>query len=128
MKAIGSLGLVIASSLAVSACTAAQTGKTEGKRISASQPILAGSRPADGATVRGPLNSLELTFTRPAALAEVTVTGSDGTIMPTMVSPVGEVTRYLIPLPDLEAGRYRIVWKANARGVAYRGEIGFTIR
>ncbi|MDQ3139667.1 MAG: copper resistance protein CopC [Pseudomonadota bacterium] len=128
MNAIRTWGLVMALSLTFSACSAAQNASVDGKRVSANQSILASSRPAEGATVRGPLNSLELTFTRPAALAEVTITGSDGTTMPTMVTPVGEVTHYSLPLPGLEAGRYSVVWRARARGVEYRGDFAFTVQ
>ena len=127
VKAIGTLAMT-ALSLIVSACSAAQDPRVDVKPSSATQSILASSRPAAGATVRGPLDTLELNFTRPAALAEVTITGSDGSTTPMMISPAGEVTHYSLPLSGLTAGRYKVAWRAKAQGVDHRGEFAFTVQ
>src|SRR5688572_9349797 len=76
----------------------------------ASQSILQSSTPADGATVQGPVDSLELRFSPPARLGEMTVTGSDGLTMPMMVTAVGEVPRYSISLSGLGPGTYTVNW------------------
>ena len=97
---------------------------------SAEQPaaasILAASKPAAGSTVRAPVNELVLHFTPPARLEEVTVSGSEGT-MPMMVSAVGEVEHYSLPLAGLGAGRYVVAWRASRSGVQHRGSFGFTV-
>ena len=102
---------------------AANTAATTGR-----QSLLASSSPANGATVAGPVNSLELRFSRPARLGEVTVTGSDGSKMPMMVNAVGEVSDYSLPLDGLGAGRYTVDWRATSAGIDYRGEIHFGVR
>lgn len=89
--------------------------------------ILAWSRPAAGATVNAPVNDLVLHFSPPARLGEVTVTGPEGT-MPMMVSAVGEVEHYSLPLSGLGAGSYTVAWKAGASGVDYRGSLGFEVK
>jgi len=94
----------------------------------AAQELLASSRPADRATAAGPVSSLELHFSRPARLIEVTVTSADGTIMPMMVTAVGEVRDYALPLSDLGPGRYAVDWKATAQGIDYRGTVSFAVR
>ncbi len=94
----------------------------------AGQALLASSRPAEGATVAGPVSNLELHFSRPARLGEVTVTSADGTIMPMMVTAVGEVRDYTLPLSDLGPGRYAVDWKATAQGIEYRGTVRFAVR
>src|SRR5687768_2386991 len=68
--------------------------------------ILQSSTPADGSTVQDPVDSLDLRFSPPARLTELTVTGSDGLTMPMMVTAVGEVARYSIPLSGLGPGSY----------------------
>ncbi|HEU5286053.1 MAG TPA: copper resistance CopC family protein [Sphingomicrobium sp.] len=92
------------------------------------QSILQSSTPADGSTVQGPVDSLELRFSPPARLHELTVTGSDGLTMPTMVTTVGEVPHYSIPLPGLGAGAYTVNWRATAAGASHRGSFRFTVR
>ena len=89
--------------------------------------ILAGSTPAPGSTVRGPVEELRLRFNPPARLDEVTVTGSQGT-MPMMVHAAGEVADYSLPIAGLEAGSYTVNWRASARGETYRGSFAFTVR
>ena len=96
--------------------------------VVSSQSILYSSAPADGSVVRGPVNSLELRFSPPARLNELTVTGSDGLTMPVMVTAVGEVAHYSIPLPGLGPGAYRVDWRASSAGSEHRGAIRFTVR
>ena len=90
--------------------------------------ILQGSTPAHGSSLVGPVDSLELRFSPPARLLELTVTGSDGLIMPMMVTAVGEVARYSIPLSGLEAGAYSVNWRAAAGGTSHSGSFRFTVR
>ncbi len=93
----------------------------------AAASILAWSKPAAGSTVGEPVNELVFHFSPPARLGEVTVTGPDGT-MPMMVTAVGEVEHYSLPVSGLEPGRYTVAWKATAGGVAYTGSFGFQVR
>ena len=92
------------------------------------QSILQSSTPAAGSTVRGPVDSLELRFAPPARLGELTVTGSDGLTMPMMVTAVGEVSRYSIPLSGLGPGTYTVKWQAIAAGTSHQGSFRFTVR
>ncbi|HET7816194.1 MAG TPA: copper resistance CopC family protein [Sphingomicrobium sp.] len=92
-----------------------------------SQSILAWSKPAAGSTVSGPVNELVLHFSPPARLAEVTVTGPDGA-MPMMVTAVGEVEHYSLPLSGLGTGRYTVDWRASVGGVGHRGSFAFQVR
>ena len=89
--------------------------------------ILNWSRPAAGSTVNGPVNELVLHFTPPARLSEVTVTGPDGA-MPMMITAVGEVDHYSLPLSGLGPGRYAVDWRALAAGAEKHGRFGFTFR
>lgn len=89
--------------------------------------ILTGSTPANGASVAAPVNRLELRFDPPARLGEVTVTGPDG-MMPMMVTAIGEVARYELPLSGLGPGAYRVEWKASIAGTSYQGSFAFTVR
>ena len=93
----------------------------------AAASILAWSKPAAGSTVGGPVNELVLHFSPPARLGEVTVTGPDGA-MPMMVTAVGEVEHYSLPVSELESGRYTVAWKATAGSAAYSGSFGFQVR
>ncbi len=108
----------------IGGCAAAPTAAP----TTASQSILQGSTPADGSTVRGPVNSLELRFSPPARLHELTVTGSDGLTMPMMVTAVGEVGSYSIPLSGLGPGTYTVDWRATSAGTGHRGTIRFSVR
>jgi methionine-rich copper-binding protein CopC len=110
--------------LSLGACAAAHPVAP----AAAAQSILQGSTPASGATVRGPVSQLELRFSPPARLGEVTVTGDDGMTMPIMVTAVGEVPRYSIPLPDLGPGTYTVAWEATAAGATHRGSFRFAVR
>lgn len=89
--------------------------------------ILVGSSPADGSTVAGPVNSIALHFAPPARLGEVTVTGPGG-MMPMMVTAVGEVRDYVLPVSGLGSGAYRVEWKASIAGAPYQGSFRFTVR
>ena len=89
--------------------------------------ILTGSSPSAGATVDAPVRDLVLHFSPAARLSEVTVTGPDGA-MPMMVTPVGEVEHYALPLPDLGPGRYEVAWEASAGGTKHRGRFNFIVR
>jgi methionine-rich copper-binding protein CopC len=89
--------------------------------------ILHWSRPTNGATVDGPVNELQMHFSPPARLHEVTLTGPQG-MMPTMVSAAGEVEHYSIPLSGVEAGNYMVAWRATAAGTEHRGTFAFTVR
>ncbi len=93
----------------------------------AQSSILVGSTPAAGSTVDAPVNELVLNFDPPARLMEVTVTGPEG-VMPTMITPVGEVPRYSIPLSGLGPGSYRVDWRASAAGSAHQGSFGFRVQ
>lgn len=93
----------------------------------ASDSILAWARPAVGSTVRRPVDELALHFSPPARLLEVTVSGPDGA-MPMMVTAVGEVEHYSLPLPGLGPGQYTVEWKAGAGGAEHRGSFAFQVR
>ena len=89
--------------------------------------VLAWSRPAAGSTVNGPVDKLLFHFSPPARLGEVTVSGPEGA-MPMMVTAVGEVEHYSLPLSGVGTGRYTVDWKASARGADYRGSFSFEVR
>ncbi len=89
--------------------------------------VLARSAPADGSIVAGPVNRLQLVFTRPVRLLEVTLAGPDG-LSPMMITAAAETTEYSVPLPGLEKGYYRASWKASGAGRTYGGAIAFTVR
>jgi methionine-rich copper-binding protein CopC len=91
------------------------------------QSILVSSSPAAGSTVSEPVNELLLRFSPPARLHEVTVTGPEGT-MPMMITAVGEVEHYSLPLSGLGAGSYTVDWRASAAGAQHEGRFGFTVR
>ena len=106
---------------------AQQTQSTEVKNVSAARSVLASSTPAGGSSVKGPLDSLALRFNPAVRLTEITVTGPDGT-MPMMVTAVGEVKDYSLPLPGLGAGNHTVNWTAIAAGQSYQGSFEFTVR
>lgn len=125
MAHFGSKALfALAAALSLSACAAA----TPAPPASQAHGILQSSTPADGASVNGPVNQLRLRFSPPARLGEVTVTGGDGMKMPMMVTAVGEVADYVLPLPGLEAGAYTVEWQATAAGSSHQGSFRFTVR
>ena len=92
-----------------------------------SAPLLAGSMPANGAVVSGPLNRLDLHFAPPARLREVTIAGPDG-LMPMMVTATGENAHYSLPLSGLGPGTYTVDWRASAGAREERGTFAFTVR
>lgn len=89
--------------------------------------VLADATPAPGSTVAAPVDRLVLRFSPPARLVEVTVTGPDGT-MPMMVTAVGEVPSYELPLAGLGAGEYRVNWRATVQQQPHEGSFSFTVR
>ena len=98
---------------------------------SAAQPAqgspLASSSPTAGSTAAAPVNALKLHFNPPARLDEVTVRGPDG-LMPMMVTAVGEVANYSLPLAGLGPGAYIVNWKAWSGGREYQGSFSFTVK
>lgn len=99
----------------------------EGVQVAAANSILAGSTPAAGATVAGPVDQLALRFSPPARLNEVVVSGPEGS-MPMMITPVGEVSNYSLPMPGLSPGKYTVRWRATAAGKEYQGSFSFTVQ
>ena len=95
---------------------------------SAGPSLLASSNPAAGAVVQAPVEKLDLHFAHPARLREVTVTAPDGTLMPMMVTAVGETVHYSLPLTSLSRGRHVVRWKAARGGKDYEGEFDFEVR
>lgn len=89
--------------------------------------ILVASTPAPASEVNGPVNELKLRFDPPARLDRVTLTGPDG-MMPMMVTAVGEVPDYSVPLPGLGAGTYALTWRATAQGKTYNGSFQFSVK
>lgn len=104
------------------AATGNQTAAPEG-----SGSILAWTRPAAGSMVSPPVNELVFHFSPPARLSEVTVTGPEGA-KPMMVTAVGEVEHYSLPLDADEPGNYTVAWRATAQRRDYQGSFGFTVR
>lgn len=88
--------------------------------------ILERSSPGAGATVRGPVEQIELWFDPPARLGELTVTGADGLTMPTMVTAIGETRYYSVPV-GLSKGTYSVTWRATVGGATHRGSFSFTV-
>ncbi len=114
---------VLAALALASAC--AQTPAAAPSAVSRS--ILASSTPASGSTVAAPISELALRFDPPARLGEVTVSGA-GEMMPMMVTSVGEVADYSLPLSDLGPGNYVVRWRATAAGTVYQGDFSFAVR
>lgn len=93
----------------------------------AEQSILAKSNPGAGSTDAAPLDKLELWFNPPARLSEVTVSGPEG-MMPMMVSPVGEVGYYSLPVSASTPGDYTVGWRASVAGREHEGSFRFVLR
>ena len=89
--------------------------------------FLAHSTPANGSTVTGPVNVLQLKFARPVRLLEVTLDGPDG-LSPMMITALAETPDYQIPLQGLTGGNYRVSWRASASSLNYDGVLKFTVR
>jgi methionine-rich copper-binding protein CopC len=92
-----------------------------------SASLLERSIPAAGARVRGPVQQIELWFRLPVRLVELTVTGADGLVMPTMLTSVSQVRRYSVPISGLEQGTHTINWRATADGVTHQGAFQFVM-
>lgn len=110
----------------LSACSAVPTEM--GKGSPTDQAALVRSSPADGSTVRAPVDELELQFARPARLYEVTVTDAQGMITPIMITATGELTRYSIPLDGLYASSYTVNWRARMVSAEIAGSIHFVAK
>lgn len=102
--------------------------KAAASEPSAGPSLLASSTPAAGAVVQGPVEKLDLHFSRPARLREITMRAPDGTLMPMMVTAVGETLHYSLPLTGLGRGRHIVRWKAARGGKDYEGEFDFEVR
>ena len=89
--------------------------------------ILATSIPGAGSIVDGPVEELMLHFSAPVVLSEVTVVGPEGTI-PLMITPAGATEHYSIPLPSLQAGQYKVKWRAATNGREHEGTLTFIAR
>jgi len=127
MRAYPALGLAAVAALIGMGASCAQPPAPAAPASASQSSILVSSTPAAGSTVEAPVNELVLNFEPPARLMEVTVTGPDGT-MPTMITPIGEVARYSVPLPGLGPGSYRVDWRASAAGSAHQGSFGFRVQ
>lgn len=95
--------------------------------VNAEQGILARSNPGAGTTASAPLDKLELWFSPPARLLEVTVSGPEG-MMPMMVTAVGEVGYYSLPVSATAPGDYTVSWRATAAGQEHQGSFRFALR
>jgi len=108
------------------ACAQTSPGSTSATPAS-EQSILESSTPAAGSIVAAPVNELVLNFNPPARLKEVTLEGPEG-VMPTMVTSIGEVPRYSVPLAGLGPGKYTVRWEASVGTDTHTGSFGFTVR
>ena len=124
--AAASLALLLGSACAANSGDAPAQATNASTEQPANASILAASKPAAGSTVAAPVDELVLHFSPPARLEEVTVAGPDGT-MPMMVTAVGEVEHYSLPLSGLGPGRYEVAWRASRRGAQHRGSFGFAV-
>ena len=125
--AAAGLALLLGAACAANSGGAPAEAAKAGTERPATATILAASKPAAGSTVAAPVNELVLHFSPAARLLEVTVTGPDGT-MPMMVSAVGEVEHYSLPLSGLGPGRYAVAWRASRGGIEHRGRFEFTVQ
>lgn len=122
--------LAVVAAIIPAACaseTATAPAATPAAVPATGQSILQTSIPAAGSTVKAPVNELMLNFNPPARLDEVTVSGPGGS-MPMMVTAVGEVQHYSLPVSGLGPGTYRVNWRATAKGQEHRGSFSFTVR
>lgn len=95
---------------------------------SQAQSILKQSKPADGASATGPVEQIELWFSKPVRLFELTVSGDDGLAMPTMVTSAGPVEHYSVPVSILTQGTYSVRWRATAGERSHEGSFSFTVK
>lgn len=122
------LGLVLAGALLCSSCGPPKSTismSDAGEPVAASP--LSSTTPKAGSTVAAPVNELVFIFDPPARLGEVTVTGPEGR-MPMMVTSVGEVPRYSIPVHGLGPGDYTVRWTATTAGQDHEGIFRFAVR
>ena len=124
------MGLAAITLIALAGCGTAPgpigTSSTSGA-AAAEKSILLSSTPASNSVVSAPVDELVLRFSPPARLLEVAVRTAD-TTMPTMITAVGEVERYSVPLSGLGPGSYTADWRASVGGTEHRGSIHFTVR
>lgn len=120
-------GTIVAFALLFGCAHQSQLAALGSQRTTDEAAILVGSSPAAGSSVSAPVDELVLRFRPAAALDEVTVTGPQGT-MPMMITPVGEVPAYTIPLPGLGTGSYVVNWRATSGRRPYRGSFAFSVR
>lgn len=92
---------------------------------------LVASTPADGDTLRRPPAAIRLEFSEPieAAMASIRVVGPDGsTIEPVAQEDPDDVRVVLAPLPALDTGGYRVVWRVvSADGHTVSGDYAFYV-
>lgn len=92
---------------------------------------LVASAPADGDTLRAPPAEIRLEFSEPieAAMASIQVVGPDGsTVEPVAQEDPDDVRVVLAPLPALDAGGYRVVWRVvSADGHTVSGDYAFYV-
>jgi hypothetical protein len=91
---------------------------------------LAGSSPADGATVDVAPASVDLSFTQPplAIGSQVQVTGPDGGVVNAGDLVLSDTTASQPLAPDLPAGAYRVAWRVTSSdGHPISGELSFTV-
>lgn len=116
--------ILVAISLSLAACAAAPAPSPVAAEAGS---LLLRSTPADGATVRGPVERIDLQFARPARLIELMVDGPEGQ-SPMMITAAGETVSYSVPTGGLGAGSYRVLWRASAANESDEGTIAFTVR
>lgn len=127
------LAAFAATAVIAGACSAGESTRQESAGAQptptgASGGVLASSAPANGARLRTSPRTLVLTFNVAVRLAEVTVAGADGQLMPMMVSSAGATRRYELPLEPLTEGAYTVRWRAvDERGTSHEGSIAFQV-
>jgi methionine-rich copper-binding protein CopC len=47
--------------------------------------------------------------------------------MPMMITAVGEVDHYVLPLSELGNGAYTVAWRATSSGLEYQGTFSFRV-
>ena len=88
---------------------------------------LKSSSPGNGATVSAP-KTLDLGFDHPAKLTKLTLTGGGKEIPVSVDSAAPAAKDFIIPLPALAPGEYRVRWAAlGSDGHAMTGSFSFRI-
>jgi methionine-rich copper-binding protein CopC len=91
--------------------------------------ILQSSVPADGAILSSAPQALVLTFRQNVSLAEVTVAGADGQVIPMMIASAGATKHYSLPLDGIGRGSWTARWRAvDEAGTLHEGQIRFEVR